>query len=339
MTQTIDGVEQAESIESALAAMQSHIDSRPPVAEAVADVDDEESDDLGDDVDDEDDDEEAEGEEGEESPEGEESEQQSGVEQSAAANAGAAAQQAAAAEGPSFLMKHAAEQSGVDPKLIAIATSDAQLEQMIEVTTKGREAKQAEQQAEAPKFELPIELPEDEFPADDPVRKHLEKWQAVITKQFEETAKAQSIFAAFANEQLDMRDRQVDEVRQREYAELAEPFDGFLDSLASEELGTTATLNDKQREARAALFTGYQALGAKAGLDKESLQRKAEKVLGEYHPKLIEKHQQKQQAAVKQPKKVLGGSGGTGRPNPKLTEAQAIQKLQDKIDGKLRSAE
>jgi hypothetical protein len=304
-----EAVETTDALTAALAEMQAQLDGAPETEEETKTEPEAE---------------EAEGDEPE-------TEQQPGVEQSAATDSGAPA----GAEGPSFLMKRVAEQSGVDPKLIALAVNDAQLEQMIEVTTK-READTTETDAPAPTFELKVELPEDEFPADDPVRKHLETWKEQLTKQFEEHAKGLQAMAAFANEELDRRDREAQEAQFSEYSKLASPFDEYLDSFASDVLGTAESCktNEKQRAARVAVWERYNGLGAKPTLDKETLTRKAALAMQDFNPDLVEQRNQKQQTAAKQSKTVLGGSASKRSPSPKPSEAQALREWQDMIEGK-----
>lgn len=201
-------------------------------------------------------------------------------------------------EGPSFLMKRAAVEAGIDPTLVGRAKDDAQLELMIE-------AARQPAQGDAPPpedFTLALELPEDDFAPDDPVRKVFSAIQEKWNKREQEVGKALSALTAFANMQLQREDRQ-------EWSSLYAPFDKALDAFESPLLGTSGKLSDKQRAERAAIAEKYAALGASADMPAEELQRFAELAVAAARKDLIEQRNKKQQAATRQQKQVTGGGG------------------------------
>ena len=231
----------------------------------------------------------------------EETEQAEGVEQSAegdsvdeqATDEGAEVVD----EGPSFLMKRAAVEAGIDPALVGRATSDAQLELMIEA------ANRPEPQESTPAKDrtLKLDLPEEEFGPDDPIRKVFVSLQEQLNQQREEHEKALAALTAFANSQLDREDR-------TQWETLYTPFDKALDSFESPLLGTSGKLTDKQRAERAAIAEKYTALGATADMPADELQRYAELAVAAARKDLIEQRSKKQQAVAQQQRRVIGGS-------------------------------
>jgi hypothetical protein len=84
------------------------------------------------------------------------------------ADAGKEAQAAAPAEGPGLAMKNLAKQQGVPQELIDTARDDEQLEQWMGMVAKRQDREPAEEVVE-----YSPELPEDEYPEDDPLRRSL----------------------------------------------------------------------------------------------------------------------------------------------------------------------
>lgn len=201
-------------------------------------------------------------------------------------------------EGPSFLMKRAAVEAGIDPALVGQAKDDAHLALMIQAATRP-ETKEA---VPAVDRTLKLELPEDEFGPDDPIRKVLSSWQQALNEQREEHEKALSALTAFANGQLDRED-------QHQWAELYTPFDKALDSFESPLLGTSGKLTDKQKAERAAIADKYVALGATADMPVEEKQRYAELAVAAARKDLVEQRNKKQQATTRQARTVTGGGG------------------------------
>jgi hypothetical protein len=201
-------------------------------------------------------------------------------------------------EGPSFLMKRAAVEAGIDPALVGRAKDDDQLALMIEAASR-TETKDA---APAEDLSLKLELPEEEFGADDPVRKQFAAWQDKLNKQQQEVSKALAALTTFANGQLDREDQQ-------QWAQLYTPFDQALDSFESPLLGTSGKLSDKQKAERALIADKYLALGATADMPAEEKQRYAELAVAAARKDLVEQRHKKQQAAARQTRQVTGGGG------------------------------
>lgn len=201
-------------------------------------------------------------------------------------------------EGPSFLMKQEAIRAGIDPAIVGRAKDDAHLQLLIEAVTR-QEPKDV---APAKDLSLKLELPEDEFGPDDPIRKVLASWQDALNEQREEYRQAISALTTFANGQLDREDQQ-------QWQALYEPFDKALDSFESPSLGTTGKLTDQQRQARAAIAEKYIALGANSNMPAEEKRRYAELAVSAARQDLVEQRNKKQQAATRQQKQVTGGGG------------------------------
>lgn len=231
-----------------------------------------------------------------------ETEQAEGVEQSAEGDSvdDQATEEAAADvdEGPSYLMKRAAVEAGIDPSLVGRAKDDAQLQLMIEAANRP----EAKETTPPEDLSLTVDLPEDEFSADDPVRKVFTAWQEKLNKQQQEVSKALSALTAFANSQLDREDQQ-------QWDSLYTPFDKALDTFESPVLGTSGKLTEKQREARAAIAEKYTALGASPDMPAEELQRYADLAVAAARKDLIEQRNKKQQASAQQKRQVIGGAG------------------------------
>lgn len=233
----------------------------------------------------------------------EETEQAEGVEESAEGDDAVETEEVeetaeVADEGPSFLMKRAAVEAGIDPSIVGRAKDDAQLELLIE-------AAQKPERGDAPspeEFTLSLELPEDDFAPDDPVRKVFTAIQEKWNKREQEVGKALSALTAFANMQLQREDQQA-------WSSLYDPFDKALDSFESPLLGTTGNLSEKQRAERNAIAEKYSALGANASMPAEELQRYAELAVSAVRKDLIEQRTRKQQATTRQQKQVTGGGG------------------------------
>lgn len=201
-------------------------------------------------------------------------------------------------EGPSFLMKRAAVEAGIDPSIVGRAKDDAQLELLIEA------ARQPERGDAVPTedFSLALELPEDDFAPDDPVRKVFTAIQEKWNQREQEVGKALSALTAFANMQIQREDQQT-------WSALYDPFDKTLDSFESPLLGTTGKLSDKQRTERAAIAEKYAALGASPDMPAEELQRYTELAVAAARKDLIDQRNKKQQATTRQQKQVTGGGG------------------------------
>jgi hypothetical protein len=210
-------------------------------------------------------------------------------------------------EGPSFLMKQEAARAGVDPKFIAVAKDDAQLEQMIVAVSRDADVKEEL----LPEFSLTIDLPEDEYPADDPIRKQLEKITAAVVERVKLNERYIGSLAQIETERMEREERSNLEAKQREYTTVATPFDQLLDSFNDPLLGKTGTNDPKQREKRVEIWSLYQGIGADAKQPPEVLSRKALKALEEVRPDLAERYTQNKKAAEAQARRVTGGKAST----------------------------
>ena len=226
------------------------------------------------------------------------------------------------AEGPSFLMKQEAERAGVDPALAAIATSDAQLQRMIEV----EKSRVVHDSAAVEDDVLKFELPEDEYPADDPLRKALAPLFDQLNGKLKELRQTQGHLARFANERLEREEQQA-------YQTLYSPFDEALDSFESPVLGKTGKLTETQRAERAAVAQKYLGLGATVEMPAADKTRLAELALTAHRKDLVDQRNTKTQAKASQAKQVLGG-GGKRSPKPAVTKEDLLKEWQDGLDGK-----
>jgi hypothetical protein len=227
-------------------------------------------------------------------------------------------------EGPSFLMKQEAARAGIDPTLIGRAKSDAELELMIEARTR------SEKQDDAPEpepFALTIELPEDEYSPDDPIRKQLATWQQQLIKRDEEVSKALKSFAVFANQQLDRTEQVEAAEAEKQRVSLYSPLDAELDSFESDVLGKTGKLNDKQLQERAAIAETYWSLGARPETPVAEKKRLAALAVEARRKELVQQRNNKQVDLTKQQRRIQGG-GGRSSVSPAVTEADVIAEME-----------
>ena len=227
-------------------------------------------------------------------------------------------------EGPSFLMKQEAARAGIDPTLIGRAKSDAELELMIEAKTGGEKK---EDVPEPEPFALTIELPEDEYSPDDPIRKQLAAWQQQLIKRDEEVSKALKSFAVFANQQLDRAEQaelaEAEKLRVAVYS----PLDEELDSFESDVLGKTGKLNDKQLKERAAIAETYWSLGARPETPVAEKKRLAALAVEARRKELVQQRNNKRVEVTKQQRRIQGG-GGRSTVSPAVTEADVIAEME-----------
>lgn len=227
-------------------------------------------------------------------------------------------------EGPSFLMKQEAARAGIDQALIGRAKSDAELELMIEARTR------SEKQEDAPEpepFALTIELPEDEYSPDDPIRKQLAAWQQQLIKRDEEVSKALKSFAVFANQQLDRAEQVEAAEAEKQRVALYSPLDSELDSFESDVLGKTGKLNDKQLKERAAIAETYWSLGARPETPVAEKKRLAALAVEARRKELVQQRNNKQAEVTKQQRRIQGG-GGRSTVSPAVTEADVIAEME-----------
>ncbi len=230
-------------------------------------------------------------------------------------------------EGPSVAMKAFAKQQGLTDKVIALAQSDEQLHELLEdAAAKYREAEPVKEPEKAP--ELEILLPEDEFPADDPMRK-----QVVAMKEFYD-GKLNEIYDYLGL----MAKTVVDFEKAREDTEISQlsneqgAFDKHFDSYEHPVLGSRATgLDEDQQEVRQAVYEKYHRLkkdNPKAS--DEALYERAASTWG-YKPT-----SQKRVDAIKEASNGrLGGGQSRALPEPTLSgRALAESKMQEILSRK-----
>lgn len=257
----------------------------------------------------------------------EETEQEDGVEESADPDAGDTEvdETEVATEGPSFLMRQEAARAGISPEFIQLAGSDAELERLISFAQSREEAPLSDPVIDEP---LTVELPEDEFPADDPMRKALTAMVGKINERMEMLRRTQGHLAQFANERLEREERD-------EYQQLYSPFDEILDSFESPVLGKTGTKDPAQRAERTAIAQKYLGLGANAMTPADEKRRLAELAVAAHRRNLVDQRNQKQQATTRQAKQVIGGRTGGNRPTgPAPTREDILKGWDEALQGK-----
>ena len=233
------------------------------------------------------------------------------------------------AEGPSFLMKRAALDAGLDATLVAKAKSDEHLELMIEAAGVTRQAYDSDSEAEAeeaPDYDLSLDLPEDEYGPDDPLRKQLASWQGKLSQRFAEHERA--LGAALSHIQ-----RQLQTEETTAHSKVFGQFDKVLDSFDSAELGKRENMNAAQFATRKAIADKYLALGATPDSSESELETYTEAAIMAFKRDLIEQRNIKQQAATKQRQKVLGG-GGSRSVERAMTEDDLLAELDEIRAGK-----
>ena len=154
-------------------------------------------------------------------------------------------------EGPTIAMKMVAEQAGIPLPLIELATSDSQLEKFVEL------ARQAGTPSE-PDFKL--ELPEEEYPEDDPVRKEFTRLQSHFATQLEsmkvQLGETSRTTREFTKQQVESAEQQARKVQSE--------FDKTLDELEIGAFGNTKNMSSANFHVRSAAFNLLQELKQKS---------------------------------------------------------------------------
>ncbi len=235
-------------------------------------------------------------------------------------------------DGPSFLMKRAALDAGLDESLVAKAKDDATLELLIETAGKARQTEAKPEEARVADFALPVNLPEDEFGPDDPIRKMFVEWSAALKDEISEARKGLGMLAQHANRQLE----QAEQSQQAEvYSKLSKPFDTFLDSFDSDVLGNSKKPSPKMIAERSAIWDKYLALGVDPSMSEEDMTLYVELAATAHSKALVEQRNKKRQAAESQPSKVIGGGGNTKSVDRPLTLEEKMQRHDDIRMGKI----
>ena len=156
-------------------------------------------------------------------------------------------------EGPSRAMRWQAKQAGVSDRLIALADTDEDLEVLIEESQQSREPEKKAEAQEFPSFE--IELPEDEFPADDPVRKQLVSMKGFYDKQLQQAREDIGLLASVLTEQKSF----IEQSQQEQLVNTQGAFDAHLDQFENPQLGSRAAGNHNHK-LRQAIYNEYWEL-------------------------------------------------------------------------------
>lgn len=152
----------------------------------------------------------------------------------------------------SVAMKAFAKQQGLPDALIATATSDEQLQTFVEFAAE--KAKPAEKQEQPPEEEsFQLDLPEDEFPVDDSVRKNLEAMNKFYAEKHE---KYLGYFGEMAEALVNIHQQQQS-MTQQESAKVQQTFDSRLDGYNDPVLGQAATLDGVGLKMRNAVYSHY----------------------------------------------------------------------------------
>jgi len=203
---------------------------------------------------------------------------------------------APAVEGPSIAAKMAAEQSGLPAPLIELATSDEQLSQFVALAQQTSGPVEEEPAVAA----LEIDLPLDEYPENDPVRKELTKIQSHFSQQLnqmrEQLKETSSKTSGFELQQAETAKQQAMQTQSE--------FDSALDSMGAKAFGNTKDLSSANIHLRTAAFNLVQELkNANPGQSVADLARTAAEQL-DISPNL--KTPAERAAIRKQSKKRLG---------------------------------
>lgn len=200
-------------------------------------------------------------------------------------------------EGPTIAAKMAAEAAGIPPALVNLATSDEQLEKFIALTREVAEPEEAEEVATP---ELKLDLPDDEYPEDDPVRRELTKIQSHFAEQLA-TVKGQLKEATSKTAQFEQQQKAQSDQQARQ---MQEEFDRELDSFKAKVFGSTKDLSQPNLHARSAAFGLVQDL--KANNPGKSMSELVKMVAAEWDVKTDTKTADDKEAIRKQSKKRLG---------------------------------
>ena len=151
-------------------------------------------------------------------------------------------------EGPSLAMKAEAERRGLPPQLVALASSDAQLEQFVHLA----ESNMPREQAEA--YEL--SLPDDEYPEDDPVRKELTRLQSHFSEQLNSVKQELGHASGRVREFENQRSSAGEQVARSQQLE----FDRSLDEMGTDGFGKSNKMSSSNIHLRTAAYSRVQEL-------------------------------------------------------------------------------
>ena len=222
--------------------------------------------------------------------------------------------QATVPDGPTPAMQELARQ-WLPEKFIEAARDDEALKGMIDAA---RETNAPPPPAEEPEFEL--SLPDEEFEANDAVRKQFKELNEHYKGQISNLKKDMGSLVEIAK---DMQTKQQDQI-QMMFQEEQRGFDSALDGLDNDIVGKAEEMTAPQRKIRSALFDIAQDLKQKKGGSLGDHALEAAKYVR------AESKQQKQVYAKKVQEQSNGrlGSGNSPRlPEPGTTVDQEFEKL------------
>ena len=157
--------------------------------------------------------------------------------------------------GVSPSMRLIAREAGVKESVIKNVASDEALEEIVVETVEENRQKEAEQTPE-PEPPFKLELPEEDFPADDPVRKQFQRMH-------EHYEKRDKLFESAALTLIkEVRELREESQQQRQTAEQMwlQEFHTGLDELESKSLGKASESNDDVNDLRESVFKSVQRL-------------------------------------------------------------------------------
>lgn len=229
--------------------------------------------------------------------------------------------EAAEPAGPTTAMKAVAKQQDVPDYLIKLAKTDEELEEVIA-------ERAAEQRAAAkhePEPEFALSLPEEEYPADDPVRKQFSQ----LHEHYQQKLKVHE--QALVTLIQEMRESRTETDAQKEHAERqwVSQFDSGLDELQSEALGQASQRTDELNEIRTAVFnTAKRMQGERPELSAKELAQQAAIRLGLAKTPAKQAHEN----AVRE----MNGKTRTQQPAKFVTKPMsAKEKIQARLNGNL----
>ena len=159
--------------------------------------------------------------------------------------------------GPSLAMKAFAKREGLPEEVIAIAASDEHLNALVEfAAAKKEQEKEPKQEPTEEEVAFQLDLPEDEFPADDSIRKALDGMNKHYVEQNQKVMDYISQMADWMVKQ----DQQQKAGIENQYAQVQHTFDSHLDSLGIDALGQQQSLNSVGMKARNMVYDYYLEL-------------------------------------------------------------------------------
>jgi len=226
-------------------------------------------------------------------------------------------------EGPSVAMKMFAKQQGLPAKAIELAKSDEDLSELVEVFV----AKQAQPEpTPEPEPEFKLELSEEDFPADDPIRKAVES----LNSHYEAKVKK---LEGYIGQLADMAFKAEETLKASEVSQLSNDekvFDDFIDALGVKPLGNRAKgeISSIGQKLRNSLYWEVKDLEAEnPSLTREAIIRKVAEEAGYLSP------QQKREQAIKSDSaRRLGGGGSKPVPASPPTAQEKMNALFDRLD-------